>query len=507
MPINPLGCADPYAPIMYFGKPGALTAFKLPDAGYSRPYSDGFAVHDLLEGRSVDRSPYGQRVWDLEHQWLFPDVTSMLYEYATRQRGLGPFIFIDPHTKNRLSPNQASGTDALRTTEGFTTNGSTSTVIDTFTRSVTGGWGSTDTAQAYTLQGTAADFNVNGSTGSIQPSTLNADRLAYVTADGGADRTVQTTISFTTLPATALIRAGLILRMVDTSNYYSVQLDTVTSGALTLNVIKRVAGVQTIISSLALTDVITAGTQWTIRATISGSTITARAWATAAAMPANAQITIIDTSLPSGTIVGSIARNETAVTTHIMRFDNFTSITPNETLTSDTTQFVRGETSLAWNLPGTVTSGVMTLDPPSGLYGWATPNGVTWAFSGRIKGGGTDPIVTVTPLLTWKTTLNAVSSVVSGTAVVTNSSTFTSFCVTGTAPLDGFLNLRFIVSRATVTAPAILYFDELQLEMNNACTTWEYGDGQPLVSVRVLNETVPRIRRGTMTFELVEVTP
>jgi len=52
-----------------------------------------------------------------------------------------------------------------------------------------------------------------------------------------------------------------------------------------------------------------------------------------------------------------------------------------------------------------------------------------------------------------------------------------------------------------------LYLDEFQLEMNDTCTDWEYGQGQPLVSIRTDSEVVPRIRRTTLSISMTEVTP
>src|SRR5687767_13033690 len=110
---NPNNCLDAYAPEFYLGKPGALTLIRMPDAGIGRDSTDNFMVHSLLDGQSVDRSPYLRRTWSFQHQWLTPDVMSVFMEFATRQRGIGPFILIDPQMKNLLTPNQASGTDAL----------------------------------------------------------------------------------------------------------------------------------------------------------------------------------------------------------------------------------------------------------------------------------------------------------------------------------------------------------------------------------------------------------
>jgi hypothetical protein len=120
---NPNVCSDPYTPSFWLGLPGALTNIRMPNAGYSRVFDDKFAVHNLLESQAVDRSPYACRTWQFDHEWLTPQDFTVLMEYATRQRGFGPFILVDPQMKNLLTPNQASGTDALHTTEGFSVTG------------------------------------------------------------------------------------------------------------------------------------------------------------------------------------------------------------------------------------------------------------------------------------------------------------------------------------------------------------------------------------------------
>ena len=305
MPVNPLGCADPYAPIFYLGKQNALVAFKMPDANYSRTLNDGLASHDLLEGRAVDRAPYGQRVWGLNYTWLYPDVTSMLYEFATRQRGIGPFVFIDPHVKNLLSPNQASGTDSLVTAEGFSVSGT------------------------------------------------------------------------------------------------------------------------------------------------------------------------------------------------------------GEALSSTNVRSVQGERSLLWTFASPVSGvgGRMDVVAPSGLGGWILPNLLPVAFSGQVIAVN-DPAITVFPRLTFMNGAGGtVISAVTGTAINAVTGSWTTFCVTGIVPTGSKLVPNFFVTANTVTNGAGLGFDKMQLEQGNTCTTWEYGDGQPIVAVRVSSETVERIRRATLTFELIEVTP
>src|SRR5688500_7590724 len=123
MPISPLGCDEEYAPAFWLGRPGALTEIKMPDRDYTRTGNDHRVVHTLLDGFATSRMLRYRRAWLLQYSWLFPDAQSILMEYVTRQRGIGPYVFIDPHARNVLTPNQASGTDAMLSTEGFSAAG------------------------------------------------------------------------------------------------------------------------------------------------------------------------------------------------------------------------------------------------------------------------------------------------------------------------------------------------------------------------------------------------
>ena len=305
---NPVNCIDLYAPSFWLGKPGNLTQIRMADADYPRTLSDNVAVHDLLDGQSLDRSPYGTRVWQLDYEWLLPDSASVLYEYATRQRGFGPFVFIDPHAKNLLTPNQASGTDALHTTEGFAVTGT------------------------------------------------------------------------------------------------------------------------------------------------------------------------------------------------------------GESLASSTAWFQQGERSLAWQIspPVTGSGGLLRVVAPTGLYGWCAPVGSSVSFSGYVRGGNAADIsVNVTPRIALLNGAGQVQSYASGAVITTVTGSTQSFCVTALIPSGTggvYLEPQFIVTGSSVAGTAIVLLDQLQLELNTTCTQWEYGQGQPLVGVSVSSESVPRIRRSTISFGIAEVT-
>lgn len=69
----------------------------------------------------------------------------------------------------------------------FASAAGTNIVSDTFTRSVTGGWGSADTAGSYTLDGGSAVFSVDGAAGSIALPKAGANRGAILGGPSARD--------------------------------------------------------------------------------------------------------------------------------------------------------------------------------------------------------------------------------------------------------------------------------------------------------------------------------
>lgn len=117
-------CADMTTPVYYLGRPGDLVTIRMPDEGYTRAPDDHAAVHELLGGVAVDRSFYEQRTWQVTYDMIGYATQLLIEQIRTRQRGLGPYVWIDPHTVNFMTPNQSSGTDAWLTTVGFSVTGS-----------------------------------------------------------------------------------------------------------------------------------------------------------------------------------------------------------------------------------------------------------------------------------------------------------------------------------------------------------------------------------------------
>jgi hypothetical protein len=529
---NPNNCNDAYAPSFWLGKPGALTQIRMPNAGWPRALSDNFAVHNLLDGQSVDRSPYGCRVWQFTHEWLTPDVMSVFMEYATRQRGVGPFILIDPQMKNLLTPNQASGTDALHTSEGFSVDAATIvTALDTFTRTVTGSWGTEPvSAQAWAASAAASAMSVTGTQGQISTGTVNQLYFNTINSgvpNGSTDHNVSVQITLPVVPTGASITLRVVGRWTDSQNFYEAQVAVGTTGVATLLIQKRVLNTPSSVTSSTSIGTHNAGDTWQIVLDVQGTTLKAKAWnVTTGSDPGAYQLTGTDSSLTTGTQFGAGVRRETSNSNGTVNvlFDNFigTTYTTNS-LGSSTDDVIQGERALSWTMSPPVTGAntTMYVDAQTGLYGFCLPPTATsakkFAFSGYVKLGSTslDSSAQVTPTVVFMNGVGAVQSTLSGATVTAVTGTagtgWQAFCVTGSVPSGQsgvYLEPRFQAVNSTITAQTVFLFDQLQLEIidGTTCTTWEYGQGQPLVSVRNDGESVPRILRTSMSYVAVEVT-
>lgn len=152
---------------------------------------------------------------------------------------------------------------------------------DYYTRSVSGGLGSTTSGVAYTTAGgSGSDYSVNGSQGLLSMGTLSVQRraqlpsLSILSIDVTATFGISATITGSGGQCTQSIRA----RFVDASNFIEILIfRNVTGNNCTLAVSQTVAGVVTassfpVIPSAALNSTIT------IRLVGTGTTLSGYAW-------------------------------------------------------------------------------------------------------------------------------------------------------------------------------------------------------------------------------------
>lgn len=462
---NPNVCTDPYTPSFWLGKPGALTQLRMPGAGWPRASSDNFAVQSLLDGMSVDRSPYLRRTWQFSYEWLKPDVMSVLMEYATRQRGVGPFILIDPQMKNLLTPNQASGTDALHSSEGFAITGvagveqlsSNTSWFAQGERSLQWSWlpvtGSAGQLRVTTPTGLygfcappGATFAFSGQIRSGGPADgpggalMVTPQVVFMNGVGAVQSTVrasgQTAVLAVTGSATSFCVTGLV-PSAPTGTYFEPQF--IITGAPSVGVMNANPYFETDVSN------------WT----------------------------------PTG---ASVVRDGTAFEGSFSMLVTPDGVTSGPQVVSEEVVVVAGST--------------YTVNAFYRLGGGGTGSrdvGVLWYNAAHSLIGTSVVSMSSGPGI-WSPTLTSYQAPI-GAA-------FARLVTRGTGVLAGSNVWRIDAFILASTKPTIAWFDQLQLELTptGQCTQWEYGQGQPLVAVRGDSESVPRILRTNMGYVMVEVT-
>jgi hypothetical protein len=211
-----------------------------------------------------------------------------------------------------------------RITWGLPAN--TGTALDTFTRTVAAGsWGSADSGQAYTTNGTAANFSVNGTSGLIVPTATASNREAWINI-GGPDQDVQVELMISDAAETGQLWGGVLARLTDANNYYRATMRYTSTNTVELRLDKRAGGVETNLATVTLVNLSpSALTPRTIRLQVIGSgamnQIRAKCWDTDTDEPWW-QLNVTDGALVTGNNAGAFARDDTTVASTTFTFDN-----------------------------------------------------------------------------------------------------------------------------------------------------------------------------------------
>lgn len=184
---------------------------------------------------------------------------------------LTPFLPTSPYW-----PNVDTGTPArIRVrTETFA-------VTDTFTRSVSNGWGTADTGEAWTLAlGSASEFSVSSGAGRVSLGSVGSSRRQLLP---GTYRNVTVTFdsAVSAVATGAAIGAGVMLRQVSTNDHVWATVEFHLANAIQVK-LWRVDGASTDLGA-AFVDGLTYTAGQVIRTKVesSGSRILIKAWAAA----------------------------------------------------------------------------------------------------------------------------------------------------------------------------------------------------------------------------------
>jgi RHS repeat-associated protein len=195
----------------------------------------------------------------------------------------------------------AGNTSGQSSAANATTPAGTGTAYaaDTFTRTVSGGWGSADKGGSWS--GTTTAFAVTGSTGTI--SLASATNLnGYLTSVAAGDQEVLVAVNVNQFATGGNTDSWVYLRRQDTNNYYAARLTFTPAKQILAVFAKTAAGTTTTVGTgtSTLTHVKT-DTYW-LRVQLSGTTSVnakLRIWKVGTAEPTTWLVNATDTTPPS----------------------------------------------------------------------------------------------------------------------------------------------------------------------------------------------------------------
>lgn len=162
-------------------------------------------------------------------------------------------------------------------------------VKDTLTRTVSNGWGTADTGQAWSTTGAggtvaASDFAVNGTAGTHSVPVAAANRVTYLAATTyrDIDVSVQVSLPFSSVTGAAVEPANIVLRGTSTTVYYYINVSIATSGVINIGVLDNAGNV---IVASAASGLTYSGQSFMVRAQTEGPVFRAKVWNVSASEP------------------------------------------------------------------------------------------------------------------------------------------------------------------------------------------------------------------------------
>lgn len=187
-------------------------------------------------------------------------------------------------------------------------------VVDTYTRTVSNGWGTNDTGQTYSISGGAnSDYSVNGTKGIINLNTVNVARFVILNSVSRVNWDITHTVASNKIAAGSSIQHIARARIVDANNFYQLNVDFGADSVLRLALIKFVAGVVTTISLTSFGSYV-ANEVFGYRFYLNGSTIKAKIWRTVNPEPGNWFYNFTDTGVTAAggfNIINTLAAGNT----------------------------------------------------------------------------------------------------------------------------------------------------------------------------------------------------
>ena len=214
-----------------------------------------------------------------------------------------------------------------RTQRAYKVSAIIANALDVFTRTVgSGSWGSTSDGKAWTTVATAdGSYSVNGTQGVHTRSAIGASLVSLLPSTYlNSDQEVSgTTAALTT--GSGVQRFGLIARYVNSSNYFSADVQFNADNSMGVRIVKVVGGVETLLGAVNPISGFTyvAGVRYNLRFKVSGENLYAKVWPTTGSQPAYWHVSVTSSVLSAAGYVGPFSRWDAGVTTALPSTTNF----------------------------------------------------------------------------------------------------------------------------------------------------------------------------------------
>ncbi|MFJ4624220.1 hypothetical protein [Streptomyces sp. NPDC088812] len=202
---------------------------------------------------------------------------------------------------------------------------------DSFTRSVSGDWGTTDSGQVWgSVGGTVStDFSVNGSAGVHVLTSVDISRRGFIDLTY-PDLDYYGSITTSATATGGSIYGGLLGRYVNSDMLYHARVEFTTANAVLLDIHRRASGTATTLGSYTSAITHVAGTYVRVRFQIRGTSLKAKVWLASSAEPPEWHVEVTDTAITTPSFVGvrSISAPANTNVNVQVRYDDLAVINP-----------------------------------------------------------------------------------------------------------------------------------------------------------------------------------
>lgn len=196
---------------------------------------------------------------------------------------------------------------------------------DAFGRTVSNGWGSADSGEAWTTTGgVAGDYSVSTGKGRQNHPSANVAHRSMLNTISLADVDVTMTFSTSVLAAGAPTEVGILARHTDANNFYWLLARLTTTQTMEPRIMRMVGGSGSVYTGGTNGPTHAAGTEYKMRARVVGSSLKVKLWAAASSEPTAWNLEVTDTQVTAAAPIGVLSQvNAGGTVPQEVRIDDF----------------------------------------------------------------------------------------------------------------------------------------------------------------------------------------